>query len=82
MKREDVYKLIEEHRAEQDKLWPRDLTENPNRAQYKYFAPHIMILEEKIGRLRALWYGSSKEDLHKEMVKIATIAVRALEEVE
>lgn len=82
MERNLIFSLINEHRAEQDKLWPRDLGQNPNRAQYKFFAPHILVLEEKFKKLRENWYISNKEQLHKDFVSVATIAVRALEEVE
>lgn len=81
MKREDIYKLIESERENQNKLWPRG-EENPNQKQYKFYAPHILVLEEKLARLRAMWYGSEKEALQAEFVKMATIAVRALEEVD
>jgi len=81
MNRPEIYELIESERAAQDQLWPRDVTVNPNRAQYQFYAPHILVLEEKLARLRAIWYSSDKEQLQKEFVKMATIAVRALEEV-
>lgn len=82
MNREEIYELIEAERASQDKLWPRDVAVNPNRAQYKFFAPHFYLLEEKLARIRSTWYNSEKEKLRGELVKVATIAVRALEEVE
>lgn len=81
MRRSEIVDLIETKRATQDAKWPRDLTTNPQRAQYKFYAPHILLLEEKIARLRALWYNADKEALQGEFVKIATIAIRALEEV-
>lgn len=77
--RERIYNWIEGERVAQDKKWPRD---NPKREQYKFYTPHIVVLEEKLARLRGLWYESKSEQLAAEFVKIAAIAVRALEEVE
>lgn len=82
MNRQEIFELIEAERAAQDKLWPRDVAVNPNRAQYKFYAPHLYLLEEKLARIRSIWYGSEKEKLRAELIKVATIAVRALEEVE
>ena len=82
MKRAEIFAVIESERVTQDAKWPRDTTVNPNRAQYKYYAPHLLVLEEKMARLRALWYDSDRELLRAELVKIAAIAVRALEEVD
>lgn len=82
MQRTEIFNLINEHRIEQDKLWPRDTAVNPQRAQYKFYAPHILVLEEKLKKLRENWYKSDKEQLQKDFVSMATIAVRALEEVQ
>jgi hypothetical protein len=81
MNRPEIYLAIDDERRRQDGQWPRDVSVNPNRAQYQFYAPHILVLEEKLARLRATWYGSDKELLRAELVKIAAIAVRALEEV-
>jgi hypothetical protein len=75
MVRSDIYTAVDAERKSQDEKWP-------NREQYKYAAPHILVLETKISRLRAIWYESKKEDIKAELVKIAAIAVRALEEVQ
>jgi hypothetical protein len=81
MQRNEIFDLINEHRDAQDRLWPRDLKANPQRAQYQFYAPHLLVLEEKVKKLRENWYKSDKEQLHKDFVSVATIAVRALEEV-
>lgn len=81
MKREEVYTLIEAERRRQDEKWRNEHT-HPRQGQYKYFAPHILVIEEKLSRIRGLWYESASEQLRDELVKIAALAVRALEEVE
>lgn len=81
MNRQDIYNLIENERASQDEKWPRNVEVNPQRAQYQFYSAHILLLEEKLARLRSMWYDAEKEKLSGELVKIATIAVRALEEV-
>lgn len=75
MDRSVAYELIGAERRRQDEKWS-------DRSQYKRAAPHILILETKISRLRAMWYESKSEDLQAEFVKIAAIAIRALEEIE
>lgn len=82
MTRSAIYARIDAERTSQDAKWPRDLGANPQRAQYKFYAPHFYLLEEKISRVRSLWYNAEREKLSDELIKIATIAVRALEEVE
>lgn len=74
MNRTEIYQAIDAERHTQDSTWP-------NREQYVYNAPHVLVLEEKVSRLRSLWYGARKEELKAEYIKIAAIAVRALEEV-
>ena len=70
MNRVDIFALIDACAA------------NPQRAQYQFYAPHILVLEETLARLRGICYGANREKLRDELVKIAAIAVRALEEVE
>jgi hypothetical protein len=82
MTRADIYAAIDSERDTQNTKWPRDVQANPNRAQYRFYAPHIVVLEEKLLRLRKIWYESDRELLRAEFVKIAALAVRALEEVE
>lgn len=79
MKRSVVYSLINEERKAQDEIWRRG---RANEEQYKFAAPHVLLLEENVDKLRKLWYVSKKEDMVDRMVKIAAIAVRALEEVD
>lgn len=71
--------LILAERTEQDKLWR---TGRPSEAQYKFAAPHLLLLEEKLAQARAAWYRSSKEVLETELIKVAALALRALEEIE
>ena len=82
MDRKAIIAAIENERASQDQKWPRDVAVNPNRAQYRFYAPHIVVLEEKLVRLRKIWYESDRELLNAEFIKIAALAIRALEEVE
>lgn len=79
--RQRIYTEIEHERMVQDEKWPRRV-DTPHREQYHYNAPHILLLEEKLARIRSMWYDAKKEELRAEFVKIATIAVRALEEVD
>lgn len=79
MTREEAYRLVDAERDKQDTLWPRD--EHPTVGQYKWCGSHLLVLEEKVARLRSLWYESEREQLQKEFAKAAAIAVRALEEV-
>ena len=82
MTQDEALHLIQEKRVEQERLWPRS-AEHPRRRQYQYWAPHLLVLEEKVARIRGMWYNSSDEDaLAAEFAKIGAIAVRALEEVE
>lgn len=81
MNRKDIFTKIEEERQRQDAQWPRDAGTNPQRAQYQFNAPHILLLEEKTARLRSIWYSADREAIAHEFVKIAALAVRALEEV-
>lgn len=80
MTRKEVYVLIETERTNQEKLWPRD-DNNSLSQQYNWWAPHFLVLEEKVSRIRGMWYESKRELLANEFVKVAAIATRALEEV-
>jgi len=80
MKRNDIYKAIDLERVSQDEVWR---TGRPNEDQYKFAAPHVLLLEENASKLRSIWYGSKEEnDFKDRLIKIAAIAVRALEEIE
>lgn len=46
---------------------------------YGFTAPHLLLLEEKISAMRMAWYKG--ESLPSDYVKIAALAIRALEEV-
>ena len=78
MTREKIFGLVNEERDRQDREWR---TGGPIEAQYSFAASHVLILEEKLTRLRSLWYDSKPEQMKEEFVKIAAIAVRAIEEV-
>jgi hypothetical protein len=73
MIRTEIFKLIEEERVRQNASWP-------DRSQYTRSAAHVLVLEGQMRKLQDEWYnntGSIKERL----LKIATVAVRALEEI-
>ena len=72
--------LVRRERERQEELWPRD--DHPLVEQYKFYAPHLILLKEYIDRAFAEWTGAREErDLERALVKIAAIAVRGLEEV-
>lgn len=79
MKREDVYTAIDKERIAQDETWRKG---RPIEAQYKFAAPHVLLLEECVAKLRSFWYISDKENLRDRLIKIAAVAVRALEEID
>lgn len=75
MKRGDVYKLIDEERARQDSTWS-------DRSQYRRSAPHILVLRGQMKKLEDEWYNAKRDALLERFLKIAAIAVRALEEID
>lgn len=76
MTRANIYALIDKERAAQDLRYP-------NRTQYKYSAPHIVVLGGQLAKLEADWYNNADRDtLLERFINIAAIAVRALEEIE
>ena len=77
--RKEVYGLIDLEREAQDNVWR---TGRKNEGQYKFAAPHVLLIEEQAQKLRQLWYTSTKEDLRNRFIKTAAIAVRALEEID
>lgn len=79
MERPNIYAAIDLERIDQDKVWRKG---RPNEAQYKFAAPHILLLEHKIAKLRNEWYMSEHEDHTKTLIQIAALAVRALEEIQ
>jgi hypothetical protein len=80
MKREDIFEVINRERDYQDSLWPRD--DHEAIGQYQWSAPHLVLLEDYIAGARNKWRHSREEsDVIREIAKIATIAVRALEEI-
>jgi hypothetical protein len=80
MDRKDIFEVINRERDYEDGLWPRD--DHEAVGQYKWVAPHMLLLEEYVGGMRTKWKNSRDElDCVREIAKIAAIAVRALEEV-
>jgi hypothetical protein len=75
MERKEIFDLIERERVEQDKVWK-------DRSQYKRSAAHILVLQGQIKKLEDEWYVSDLNAVLDRFKKIATIAVRALEEIE
>jgi phage shock protein A len=75
MTREQAYELIDAERTSQDAVWT-------NRTQYNRAAPHILLLEEQLKKLRTDWYASKSENFTSRLTKMAAIAVRALEEID
>jgi hypothetical protein len=79
MDRAEAYKLIDAERTAQDEVWR---TGRANEEQYKFSAPHVLLLVENMRKLPTIWYGTKDEgSLQERFVKIAAIAVRALEEI-
>ena len=76
MNRTEVFIAVEKERASQDGLWPR--TERRTQ-MYSFTAPHLLLLEEKISAMRTAWYKG--ESVPSDFVKVAALAIRALEEV-
>lgn len=75
MTREQAYNLVDAERAAQDRVWA-------DRTQYNRSAPHILILSRQLRKLEDDWYDSSHDALIERFVKMAAIAVRALEEID
>jgi len=76
----EVFELVNAERIAQDKEWR---TGRPNEQQYKFAAPHVILLERNARKLIDIWYDSKDESaLEDRLVKIAALAFRALEEIE
>lgn len=79
MKREGIYTEIDAEREQQDAAWR---TGRPVEDQYRFAAPHVLLLEEQVAKLRSNWYGTADESsLRDRLIKVAAIAVRAIEEI-
>lgn len=80
MNRKQIYTAIDEERTLQDRAWR---TGRDVERQYEFAAPHVIVLEEQVAKLRANWYGAKDElSLRDRLVSIAALAVRALEEIQ
>jgi len=75
MQRQEVFELINQERAAQDKTWS-------DRSQYKRSAAHVLVLSGQLKKLEDEWYNSNLDALLGRFKKIAAIAVRALEEID
>jgi hypothetical protein len=60
MDRQQVYEVINREREYQDSLWPRD--DHEGVGQYKWVAPHMLLLEEYTEALRTKWKNSVGEE--------------------
>ena len=79
MQRKEIYEAIDAERLAQDAIWR---TGSEVEGQYTFSAPHVLLLEENAAKLRSLWYTARDEsELFDRFVKIAALAVRALEEI-
>lgn len=79
MNREEVFEAINNERIAQDSVWRRG---DDMKTQYRFAAPHIILLEEQVSKLRSKWYGERDESsLRERIIKVAAIAIRALEEI-
>lgn len=52
MTRQEIYELIEFERLEQDATWK-------DRAQYKHSAPHVLVLDGQLAKMKTDWYGAT-----------------------
>lgn len=72
MTREQAFALVNDERTRQDAGYP-------DRSQYERLAPHIVLLDVKVDKLKkAAWY--KDEDTKAQLVQLAALAIRALEE--
>lgn len=75
MKREEIFNHINTARTKQDESWP-------DRSQYKRSAAHILVLDTQLKKLHDEWYASKSSAIVERFLSIATVAVRALEELD
>jgi hypothetical protein len=78
MNQKEAMEQVRMERQFQDKLYPRD---ERRRQMYSFIPPHIVLLERQIQTLGTNWYAGNTDECIKNLVEIAAIAVRALEEV-
>jgi hypothetical protein len=80
LSREQAFEVIRKEREYQDRVWPRD--NHPLVEQYRYTAPHLLMLEDYYSEARGKWRKSIDEtEVLRAIAKMATIAFRALTEV-
>ena len=78
MKRVDIFSAISDEIESAIYKWPRD---ERRQVMYSFPPAHLLLLEEKILQTRTVWYTSDRPAVMRELVKIAALAVRALEEI-
>jgi hypothetical protein len=80
LSREQAFEVIRREREYQDRVWPRD--GHPLVEQYRYAAPHLLMLEDYYEEARGKWRRSVDEtDVLRAIAKMAAIAFRALTEI-
>ena len=62
--------LVNKERDSQDTKWPRDVR---RKVMYSFAAPHILILEGQLEKLRQDSYAASSEQLQQRFVNMAVI---------
>jgi hypothetical protein len=79
MNRNHVIEVIKKEREYQNTTWPR--TDAEVIEMYSYAAPHLLLLKQYMNKIRAAWEVSREENpVIKQIAKLATIAVRSLQE--
>lgn len=79
LSRPGVFMAIDAERASQDITHPRT---KDNSGQYKFSAPHLLLVEEYAARARNWWKNGDRDGVIRTFVVLAAILVRALEEID
>lgn len=80
---QDVQDILQEIITEIDRSRALWRSKRSSEEQYKFWGSHLLVLQEKVRRMGALWYDIPTEaPMRQEFIKIAAIALRALMEVE
>lgn len=79
MQRIEVIEVIKRERAYQSENWPRTDPEVVH--MYSFAAPHLLLLKQYVVKVKSAWEsGKAENPVVKQLAKLATIAVRAMEE--
>jgi len=70
---------IRDERSQQDAKHPRN---KDNSGQYQFSAPHILLAKDRLQVIRAAWYESDRVRMLNEIVVLAAILTRALQEID